>query len=398
VRTLIAAILTAAVVALVPATSQAAGRVSPSFFGVVADGPMLDGSVDLDTQFNRMVGTGVGTTRVAFSWTEGQPGNNCFDAQVISNPEWACEQGAGGKMVATNYTHFDQIVTAAATHRISLLPVIEYAPGWAAKHPGKLSSPPKNPADYAAFVKVLVDRYGPNGTFWSKHPDIPKVPIRSWQIWNEPSFNIWWSTQPFASSYVKLLKAAHDAIKGEDPGAKVVLAGIADSSRKGNLSWQAIEKIYKAGGRKYFDVVADHPFTLKVNGVRTILEKIRKVMAKYHDRSKQLWVTELCWTSAKGKTSVHYGNDQTQSGQAKNLAAAYRMLAKYRSKLHIGRVYWFTWLSRDQSSDYPFDYAGLNRLRAGKVTYKPAATSYRKTAFALQKCKVKKDRADRCTK
>jgi hypothetical protein len=120
-------------------------------------------------------------------------------------------------------------------------------------------------------------------------------------------------------------------------------------------------------------------------------------MAKYHDSRKPLWVTELSWTSSAGKTSVLYGNEETESGQAKKLTAAYAMLAKLRVKMRIGRVYWYTWLSRDMQDDYPFDWAGLSRITSGgDVRAKPALRAYRKIALSLEHCKKKTTRADRC--
>jgi hypothetical protein len=72
------------------------------------------------------------------------------------------------------------------------------------------------------------------------------------------------------------------------------------------------------------------------------------------------------------------------------------MLAKYRGKLRIGRVYWYTWLSRDRQRDYPFDWAGLSRIDKGKVSAKPALKAFRQTALQLQRCHAKRGRADRC--
>src|SRR5439155_1445976 len=143
--------------------------------------------------------------------------------------------------------------------------------------PATAKAPRKVPA---AFMGALTRRYGPGGSFWTEHPELTAQPIRYWQIWNEPSFNTFWSDQPFADDYVALVRASRNAIKAVDPGAKIVLAGLP------NKSWNSLEKIYKAGGKDEFDIAGFHPFTAKVDGVRTILEKDRKVMSKYHDSKK----------------------------------------------------------------------------------------------------------------
>jgi Glycosyl hydrolase catalytic core len=385
-RTLVITLLALSLLTTATATAKAPKKVPAAFMGVVGDGPLLyDSSVDLPNQFDRMVGNGVQTLRLMFNWSQAQPYQSFDQVPPDQRDRYRDENG-----VPTDYTLMDQLVTAAATRHIALLPEVQIAPAWAARHPGQFASPPADPEQYAAFMGALTRRYGPGGTFWTEHTELVAQPLRYWQIWNEPSFNTFWSDQPFAEDYVALVRASRNAIKAVDPGAKVVLAGLP------NKSWNSLEKIYKAGGRNEFDIAAFHPFTAKVDGVKTILQKDRKVMAKYGDSRKTLWVTEMSWTSAKGKTTITYGNEQTEKGQAKNLKAAYDMLARNRGKLRIGRVYWYTWLSRDQQRDYPFDWAGLFRIKNGKVTAKPALKAFRQTAMSLQRCRAKKGRADRC--
>jgi hypothetical protein len=368
-------------------TATAATKVPPAFVGVVADGPLLlDQSVSFDGQLNTMVGGGVQTMRVVFNWAGAQPYRTFAD---VPPDQVSRYQDEGG--VPTDYTETDRLVTAAAERRLVLLPVVLIAPAWDARHPGSFASPPRDPKPYADYTAALARRYGPGGSFWAEHPELAAQPLRQWQIWNEPSLKQFWSDQPFARDYVKLLRLARQAIRGVDGHAKIVLAGLP------NKSWEALAQIYRAGGRGLFDVAAFHPFTASVNGVKTILERGRQVMAKNGDARKPLWVTELSWTSAKGKTSVTYGNEETQQGQARKLTSAYDMLASVRRKLRIGRVYWYTWLSRDSQHDYPFDWAGLSRVTSKGVRAKPAFTAFRRVALKLERCRTKRGRADRCS-
>ena len=112
--------------------------------------------------------------------------------------------------------------------------MVLYTPDWAAQYPTRHGTPPKFPSDYAAFMTRLVRRYGPQGTFWDERPDVPRRPLRDWQIWNEPHFDFYWYTPQgsWAPEYVELLRAAKSAIRSADPGARVVLAGFADASWK----------------------------------------------------------------------------------------------------------------------------------------------------------------------
>jgi hypothetical protein len=391
VRTLVMMAIALALVAM-PATADAAKRpkkVPQNFVGVVADGPVFTNpAVDLDSEMSRMVRNGVQTERIVFNWAGAQPYASFTDVPPDQIAQYQDENG-----VPTDYSEIDREVAAAAKRHIAVLPVVLTAPDWDARHPGDFASPPTDPQPYADFTGALVRRYGPGGTFWVEHPELDAQPIRCWQIWNEPNLRPFWSDQPFAADYVTLLGAARTSIKAADPGARIVLAGLA------NKSWTALDKIYQQGARNLFDIACFHPFTHEVSGVKTILQKDRKVMAKYRDSKKSLWVTELSWTSSKGRTNVLFGNEETEAGQAKKLGAAYKMLASARGKLRIGRVYWYSWLSRDMQDDYPFDWAGLSRITSGgDIRAKPALAAYSKVTLALEHCKKKSGRADRCAR
>jgi hypothetical protein len=369
------------------AVAAAKGTVPPAFMGISTGYPLASNpAVDQARQLDTMVTSGVQTMRVVFNWAGAQPYASAADVPPDQRGRYTDEGG-----VPTDYSEIDQVVTVAAQRHIVLLPVVLGAPGWDARHPGLFASPPRDPKPYAAFAAALARRYGPGGSFWDEHPELEAQPLRQWQIWNEPSLKQFWSDQPFARDYVNLLRPARRAIRGVDPNAKIVLAGLP------NKSWEALGQVYRAGGRGLFDVAAFHPFTATVDGVKTILESDRQVMARNGDGRKPLWVTELSWTSAKGKTSVTFGNEETQQGQARKLTAAYDMLASQRGRLRIGRVYWYTWLSRDSQHDYPFDWAGLSKVTPdGAVTHKPAFAAYRRIALKLEHCRTKSGRADRC--
>jgi Glycosyl hydrolase catalytic core len=391
VRTLAMMAIALALVAT-PAAADAAKRpkkVPQDFVGVVTDGPVFTNpAVDLDSEMGRMVRNGVQTIRTVFNWGGAQPYATFDDVPPDQVDRFQNENG-----VPTDFSEIDRQVLAAATRHVAVLPVILTAPDWDARHPGDFASPPSDPQPYADFTGALVRRYGPGGAFWAAHSEVQAQPIRYWQIWNEPNLRPFWSDQPFAADYVTLLGAARASITAEDPGARIVLPGLA------NKSWTALEKIYQQGARKLFDIACFHPFTHDVSGVKTILEKDRKVMAKYHDSKKSLWVTELSWTSSKGRTNVLFGNEETEAGQAKKLSAAYKMLAAARGKLRIGRVYWYSWLSRDMQDDYPFDWAGLSRITSGgDIRAKPALGAYRTVALGLEHCRKKSGRADRCAR
>ena len=85
-------------------------------------------------------------------------------------------------------------------------PFIAYAPltfrGGGRSHP----TAPKRIPDYAAFAAALARRYGPRGSFWQEHPGLPKLPVTTYEIWNEENSTAYWRPQRTApEEYAELL-------------------------------------------------------------------------------------------------------------------------------------------------------------------------------------------------
>jgi hypothetical protein len=355
--------------ALAAPASAAKRQVPRGWLGVVVDGPFNDPSfAGAGAEWDRMSGSGAEAVRTAIYWSAVQPTS-------------AAE---------ANFAASDAIVLDAARRRLGVLPVLQGTPGWAALHPGDPASPPRDPADFARVLGLLVARYGPNGSLWREHPEVVKTPIRQWQIWNEPNLTRYWNVAPWAPTYVKLLKAAHAALKAADPGARTILAGLP------NESWEAIDQIYDAGGRGAFDVVALHPYTGIPAHVTRIVKIVRRKMQERRDGKLPIWVTELSWPAAEGKTVQHNDFETTDRGQSGRLKAVLPMLADERRTLRIGRVYWYTWLSQEGISDSAFDFSGLRRLRAGQLVSSPALTIFTRLARRLQGCEKQPGDARRC--
>ena len=360
------ALLVALIVLPLAAASAAGARSVPQdFFGANWDGEMsLSAPPSLqEQQFQRMATSGVETARASFLWDMAQPNQNGpFD-----------------------FTASDAVVQMGAEHGITILPVVILAPDWARATPDEPFSPPKNPSDYANYLTALIGRYGPTGTFWLEHPELPRLPIRAWQIWNEPHLQFQWTIPKgadFAPGYVALLKAAFNAVHAADPGAQVVLAGLANNSPR------YLKRIYKAGARGFFDIAAIHPYTAKSSGVITLVERFRKVMNQFHDGGLPVWITELGLPASKGK--VHSSNflQTTAKGMARFLSKAYQLLVrKQRSSLvRVSRVYWYTWASGYNQTDI-FRFTGLFRYRGGdSLTAQPAYSSYVQSAKRYEGC------------
>jgi polysaccharide biosynthesis protein PslG len=349
-----------------------AARVPPGFVGVVADGPLLESPrVDLGHELDLMKAAGVQSVRVSFPWSAAQPYPTFADAPPTAVPQFTDVQG-----VPTAFAATDRLAAATAERGLKLLPVVLYAPPWAARDRSAGVAPPADTLAYARYVAALAGRYGPSGTFWAENPALPRTPIRDWQIWNEPNIRNYWP-QPFARGYVRLLRAVREQLDVADPQARIVLSGLT------NDSWNALVDIYKAGGKPYFDAVAIHPYTARVRGLVKILAFVRYGMRRFHDNRKPIVVSELSWPSAAGKVK-HIGfNEVTERQQAHRVTGSFELLAKDRRHFGIEAIYWYTWLSADRGRYY-FSYSVLRKMTKHGPASKP---SYRAFKHVVRKIK-----------
>jgi Glycosyl hydrolase catalytic core len=377
-----------ALLALVVTLAGAAGaeaadrRVPRGWLGVTADGPFQAGDAG---EWDRMVGAGVESVRTAFYWAVLQPYRTEADVPAEERLRFRIVDG-----VPTDFSSTDAIVAAAAQRGLAVLPVVQFAPGWAARVPGKFRSPPRRAADVTRFFRTLVERYGPGGSLWTERPELPRVPIRGWQVFNEPNLKGHWPVQPFARSYTTTLRGAERGIHAADPAAAVVLAGLTHES------WKALKALYRAGARGAFDAVAIHPYTARPADVLRIVRYNRRVMQRYGDRKLPIWITELSWPAAGPRMrDVPRWASADDSGQARLLREAMRRLERARTRLRIGGVYWYSWLTTETKQSW-FGYSGLRRIRRNERVDTPGLREFRRSARRLQGCAKAQGDARRC--
>jgi hypothetical protein len=312
---------------LVSAPSAVARPTVPrGFFGVVPQGPLAS------ADFERMHGV-VGTLRIPVYWPQVEPRAGEFDFAAL-----------------------DAIVSTAAKSGVRVLPFVYGTPDWLAANPAR---PPLSAAGQSAwrgFLQTLVLRYGSHGELWSSGS--PRVPIRQWQIWNEPNFLLFWRPRPSASGYAHLLRVSARTIRAADSSAQVVAAGLAPVEG-GMLPWTFLRKLYEVPGvRRSFDLAAVHPYSTTVGGMAYQVRKARQVMAAGGDGAKPLLVSEL---GVASDSLLPTGFNWGAKGQASFLRRAYGLLLRDRARWHIAGVDWYAW--RDMSAADPHcvfcEYAGL---------------------------------------
>ncbi len=300
---------------------------------------------------------------------------------------WARVETAPGQL---DFSVYDAVMAAAAGAGLRVLPVVMDPPAWRSTAPasGRLRAmyPPRDPAAMAAFVTALVRRYGPNGTFWSTHPQLPPVPIRSWQVWNEPNIQAFWATGPDPAAYVRLLDAVGTAIRAGDPGAEIVVGGLPYAGN-GLTVPQFVDAMYAAGARGTFDTLAVHPYAADPTGVLEILRVTRQQLDALGDPERPIWATEFGW--ATGGPPVTITN--SEAGQAKLLRDTIEYMQRARDVLHLRGFVAFRWkdvqLNPGQTDVWPL-HTGLLRVDGSSKpavgAFAAAASSWRREPTAAE--------------
>jgi hypothetical protein len=390
-RLLATTCLLAALLVAAPGAEAAKRKVPYGFFSATADLGFFGASQEAqEAQARLMARSGVETVRVPVGWYLAQPYRTAADVPQAKRGQYV--PGPGG--VPTSFAKTDAAVRTTAQAGLQMLPVIFRTPRWASSKPNDhffYGYMPANPETFANYMRALIARYGPKGSFWTENPALPKVPIRQWQIYNEPTRTGNLENQPAQKYYPPVLKAAYKAIHAADRRAKVVAAGLH------NVSWKTLAKLYRAGFKRYADAIALHPYTSSVARILEIVRLNRQVMRRNHDR-KPIYVTELTWSAARGKISKdkYFGPETTQGGQARLLTKSYKALVRNRHKLGIGRVYWYTWAS-PETGNSTFLYAGLLKQNGSVFTAKPALSAYTRAARRYEGCRKSSD-ARRCAR
>lgn len=344
-------------------SAQAALAVPANFWGVVPQGtPSVE-------QLQRVKAGGVDSIRVPISWASVQPVK-------------------GGLL---NWSDADAYFKVAAAARLDVLPFLSGAPSWAVPIDRRVGSSAFLPvrtgaqrSSWKRFVSQAVLRYGPNGTFWSENPTLPKKPIRTWQIWNEENFK-YFVARPNPAEYGKLVQLSSTAIKAADPGAQIVLGGLfarpieATFNKRPPEAYFAadfLDQMYKTtpGIKSKFQGYALHPYTGSWKNLNSRVEEVRRVLKANHDAGKALWMTELGWSSEPPQP--HNSFAKGLAGQARELKGAFRLFVAKQRAWNLQRIYWFAIT----------DFAGVCNFCGGAglfgegFTPKPAWRAYVKFA------------------
>jgi len=357
-------VLAVLVLAAVLLPAAAGARVSGDFVGLTSEDLFAGRTAYRQATLAKQRAAGVGLIRQTFDWSQIElaPGDYRFEG-------------------------YDAYVAEVARRGISILPILYNPPSFRSSRPSKGARrgtyPPRDPKAMGRLGAALVRRYGPAGTLWAQRPDVPRRPVRSWQVWNEPNLRFYWPRGPNARSYTRLLAATGRAIKQVDRRAEIVTAGLPESRLPGSVSLgRFIRGMYRAGGRRAFDTLAVNAYARDSREVDRRLRAVRRSMNARRDRRARIWVTELGWCDRGVKSRFCVG----AKGQANRIRSSLRLIAKRRRSLRLRGVVYYSW--RD-GRPYPPLYQQFWGLHSGLLTTsgarKPAFAAFARGARALRR-------------
>ncbi|MBK9033072.1 MAG: hypothetical protein IPL61_17690 [Myxococcales bacterium] len=177
-----------------------------------------------------------------------------------------------------DWTDVDRVVADADRLGLALMASIAYTPAWASGVTDR-AAPPRDPADYVAFVREVVRRY--------------RGRVACLGVWNEPNLRQFWNgtrTQYLSEILVPGLFTIHL----EAP--EMVTCG-PDLSSAGDERTAWLGPILDAAGGQ-LDVITHHQYDGgdTVAGRAAEIEALHEFLIARGHGHKPLWITEIGWS------------------------------------------------------------------------------------------------------
>lgn len=257
---------TATTPATTPPTAAPTSPIPPPIGPIVGLNmhPMWADASVYEQLLDRAAALGVTWVRMDVGWNQLEPGDGVWDER---------------RMAAV-----DRILHAAKDRGVRVLIVFLATPAWASAD-GRSTDPPRDPARYGFALARLATRF--------------KGRIGAVQVWNEAN-----KAEFFSGSvvdYVRVLGAAHNAVRAVDPTLPIVLSGPSSNDTR----W--FDEMYAAGGKNLFDIASVQPYPSPSDdppdgidrGPTSIahLQAVRDLLVARGDGDVPLWVTEIGWSA-----------------------------------------------------------------------------------------------------
>jgi polysaccharide biosynthesis protein PslG len=343
--------------AFVLPSPASAARPASDFLGITSEDAFAGDDAHREKTFTDLAAAGVKLVRQPFNWS------------TIELSSGRYELGP-----------YDRFVAAAARHGIRVMPILFDAPGFRERPATSGSPPPRSFRDMVSFAQVLWWRYGPSGSLWRQHPELPQLPVRSWQVWNEPSLRRYWPPKPSAAQYARMLRQVGSILSAVDPSAEVVTAGIPASRLASAVPF---DRYLRGLGRTEvpFDTLAVNAYARSARELIRNLRSARRMLDRSGRRRTKIWVTELGWSDDGPRSRFRAG----RRGQARLIQSAFRALERNRKRLRLRGVVYHSWMDGTPYAPHFKDFWGLHTgLLRLDGSPKPAFWVFQRTAKRLR--------------
>ena len=208
-------------------------------------------------------------------------------------PWWYYEPSPG----RFSWEHPDMVIDFATHQGLTLIARLGFVPDWA-RPPDTTPSflEPARFPDFARYAAAFARRY--------------REQVRYIIVWNEPNLSLEWGYRPVdPEAYTDLLCQTYQAVKSVAPEVYILGGALAPTLAPPGSEWGMndlvfLERMYKAGARGCFDILAVHaygwtepalapPDPNVINFRRT--ELLRDIMVRYGDAAKPVIITEGGW-------------------------------------------------------------------------------------------------------
>jgi polysaccharide biosynthesis protein PslG len=285
---------------------------------------------------------------------------------------------------AWRFAEYDAKFLTSARNGMRILPLLFATPSWQARTPRRL---PPHAAPWARFVARVAARYGPGGSFWRAHPELPgDLAPRAFELWNEPSYRVFAVGGVDAAHYARLVRAAAVAGHRANPRARFLVYGdTAYAARDGSIrDWIADMFAAVPDLGRVVDGIAVHPYTLgsplsvtsqERNDFRRV-DQIRVEAQERGGRALPIWITEIGWSTCRLRPDC-----VSEARQAQYVTQLFGMLqGHYRGK--VAAAYVYQWHSLHGVR--PADREGFFGLLRENGSRKPAWAAVRRAALAAR--------------
>lgn len=209
--------LGAAVLALLmtaAAAPAAPPRVSAEFFGM-NNNELVERPETLGARVDAMTRAGVGSFRVPIPWAQVQPTPTAF-----------------------NWESTDRQFAELARRGIRPVAFLAYGTGWAMRDEDRfnavINGVPESdwrfyrmdPELFGAWAGRVAERYARDGHFWSEHPELPYLPIKRMDVWNEANLVWAFRPRPMPDEFGWMYRYARNRARARDPELQVFVGGI----------------------------------------------------------------------------------------------------------------------------------------------------------------------------